>query len=618
MIYGMRRRIALVIALLLSFQGLGFVPASAAVTWSQVSKFDSVYDGKTPNSLYDLEFSSVYIFDNETDNIYFYLEFAQVPRVGMFNDGLDSFAFIGLDYDFNGAEDVRLSISRVTLTTDRSTVAGDSYDKVNSKYLTCPVGVFTNINEGDKWIGLKVSRSCIKLPNSFDMFGYAEYNDKGGGESYDYAPYPNMRVNLLGASTAVNPTTGNSFSGFTHALPTNSLNSSYKSSNFTEPPKDLSKLSEQLLPSVVTVRCLTGSGTGWSADLKLSNALTSAGFQSLVITNHHVIEDCMGTKNVTIVLSNGTSVPGKIVSWNSSNDVAGVATVTAIPSLQWIGSPPRQGWWVGVLGSPLGKSNVLTTGIISSINNLAKTFTLTAPINPGNSGGPVFDSTGRVLGLATSKNLLSSGQIAEGFGNAHGVPLLCTSIVTCDLERDPWNGISKFELASTDAASVAKAEAEAKAKAEAEAKAKAEAEAKAKAEAEAKAKAEAEAKAKADLVTTKEKTDLCIQHNSDIKLVVYSLTTAKTLYPASELLLQGIIDNAPESIDCSYIDVETFDAELRGEKSLLKAFDAIAKSTIASAQSLSKKKVTITCVKGKLTKKVTAVNPKCPTGYKKK
>jgi hypothetical protein len=30
------------------------------------------------------------------------------------------------------------------------------------------------------------------------------------------------------------------------------------------------------------------------------------------------------------------------------------------------------------------------------------------------------------------------------------------------------------------------------------------------------------------------------------------------------------------------------------------------------------KSQTITCVKGKLTKKVTAVNPKCPTGYKKK
>jgi len=31
-----------------------------------------------------------------------------------------------------------------------------------------------------------------------------------------------------------------------------------------------------------------------------------------------------------------------------------------------------------------------------------------------------------------------------------------------------------------------------------------------------------------------------------------------------------------------------------------------------------KKLVTITCVKGKLSKKVTAVSPKCPTGYKKK
>ena len=30
------------------------------------------------------------------------------------------------------------------------------------------------------------------------------------------------------------------------------------------------------------------------------------------------------------------------------------------------------------------------------------------------------------------------------------------------------------------------------------------------------------------------------------------------------------------------------------------------------------KAVTITCIKGKVTKKVTAVNPKCPSGYKKK
>ncbi|MFM8752393.1 MAG: calcium-binding protein, partial [Actinomycetota bacterium] len=39
-----------------------------------------------------------------------------------------------------------------------------------------------------------------------------------------------------------------------------------------------------------------------------------------------------------------------------------------------------------------------------------------------------------------------------------------------------------------------------------------------------------------------------------------------------------------------------------------------SKSTLVVAA----KKTTITCTKGKLVKKVTAVNPKCPAGYKKK
>jgi hypothetical protein len=34
--------------------------------------------------------------------------------------------------------------------------------------------------------------------------------------------------------------------------------------------------------------------------------------------------------------------------------------------------------------------------------------------------------------------------------------------------------------------------------------------------------------------------------------------------------------------------------------------------------SSSNKKTTTTCIKGRTSKKVTAVNPKCPVGYKKK
>jgi hypothetical protein len=39
---------------------------------------------------------------------------------------------------------------------------------------------------------------------------------------------------------------------------------------------------------------------------------------------------------------------------------------------------------------------------------------------------------------------------------------------------------------------------------------------------------------------------------------------------------------------------------------------------IEQLQSVLLPKTTITCVKGKSTKKVTAVSPKCPTGFKKK
>ena len=45
---------------------------------------------------------------------------------------------------------------------------------------------------------------------------------------------------------------------------------------------------------------------------------------------------------------------------------------------------------------------------------------------------------------------------------------------------------------------------------------------------------------------------------------------------------------------------------------------AAADKAAAAAKAAAAKKTTITCVKGKLTKKVTAVKPVCPKGYKKK
>jgi hypothetical protein len=58
------------------------------------------------------------------------------------------------------------------------------------------------------------------------------------------------------------------------------------------------------------------------------------------------------------------------------------------------------------------------------------------------------------------------------------------------------------------------------------------------------------------------------------------------------------------------------EAEAKAAAELKAKQEAEAKE--AAAKIAASKKTTITCVKGKLTKKVTAIKPKCPSGYKKK
>ena len=581
----MKIRVSLLILLLGIVTSLGTYPSSAAVTWSIESKKDTVFDGSDYNAQYDVEYVSAQIFDNHPDEIYFYMEFFQVPRLDMFNDGLGSFGFIGLDYDLDGKRDIRLETPFDDLTGDSSWVKGDVYDPINKKTLNCELRVFTSIDKGAKWIGFKVSRKCIALPLTFDMYAYAQYNTKDNSGSFDVAPFPYLRTNLPGSTISTpSNSSGVSASGATFSFPLSIANSSKDSSNFTVAPSNLSNLSDVLLPSVATIKCGSGSGTGWSADLQLSKELKDSGFQNVLVTNHHVIEDCLGSKAVTVVTSTGSSLSGQIISWNEGSDVAGVAVKSAFPTLQWIGSAPKQGWWVGVLGSPLGKTNVLTTGIISSVNTSTKKFTLTAAINPGNSGGPVFDNTGRVLGLATSKAVLSDGQLAEGFGNAHGVPLLCGTVVSCQIEPDPWNSKALFPAGPTPEELAAQAA----------------------------VKAASEAKQRDEFKNQ------CIRFNGDLDVAVFNTKNALSTYPNSASIFNGLVKNAPARINCDSIQPATFEAELQSKRNLLNSFEAATSSAIATAKKQAAKKTTITCVNGKLTKKVTAINPKCPRGYKKK
>lgn len=593
---------------------------AASVLWSVETPFDT-YNRADLNPNYDIEEVSAAIWDDEPDLLYFYLWFKNVPTANMFNDGRGSWAAVRIDTDLDDEDDYRLTITQTTLRTDRSPVFGYVYSFLSQSRIDCEVKVFTNIQEQKKYVGFAFPKACLGLTGSFGFNGYADYiaNDS---TSFDYAPDDSYIATLPGGSAPPKSTSGGTSvasQGTYYSAPSNVKNLSVEATSYSSPPGNLTALSKALLPSVVTIGCANGKGTGWSGAIQLSQALATAGFKSYIFTNHHVVEDCIASKKVTVTLSSGEILSGEVAAWDESRDVAAVVVKTEIPTLQWIGKNPEQGWWVGVLGSPLGTSNVLTTGIVSSVNTSSKQFTMTAAINPGNSGGPVFDSMGRVIGLATAKRVLSSGELAEGFGIAHGTPLLCTTIVDCTVEKDPWNAIPN----SKQGPSAEELAAAAKAQAESEAKLKAEAEAKIKAEAEAKERAEAEAKLKADLESAlkAQKALLCKDFNGDLQQTDLKLKLAIATYPKSNATLKGLQALIPMQLDCENISPTNFDSDLMNQRKLLTTFQSSIDSAVAEAQRIAtaaSKKTTITCVKGSLTKKVTGKNPKCPAGYRKK
>jgi hypothetical protein len=81
------------------------------------------------------------------------------------------------------------------------------------------------------------------------------------------------------------------------------------------------------------------------------------------------------------------------------------------------------------------------------------------------------------------------------------------------------------------------------------------------------------------------------------------------------------------AVDKAAADKVTADLKAKQEAEAKAAADKVAadlkakqeaEAKAAADKVAAKKKITITCVKGKLTKKVTAVKPLCPAGYRKK
>jgi S1-C subfamily serine protease len=178
------------------------------------------------------------------------------------------------------------------------------------------------------------------------------------------------------------------------------------------------------------------------ANLGADGSSQGSGFvvdgDGLVLTNAHVITNVTdarsgavrGASAVYVEFSDGDRVSADIVGWDLFSDVGVVRVAASDHALSPVplgnSSNVLVGQPVAAIGSPFGQQTSLSVGVVSatgrSIDSLTSGFAVAnaiqvdAPINRGSSGGPLFDASGRVIGI--NAQIESSSGTAEGVGFA--------------------------------------------------------------------------------------------------------------------------------------------------------------------------------------------------------
>lgn len=200
------------------------------------------------------------------------------------------------------------------------------------------------------------------------------------------------------------------------------------SKNIERAPDSVAGIAQRVLPSVVSISTETGSGSATGSGF----VIESSGY---ILTNNHVVDGAAGRNAITVTLNSGRTFSATIIGTDAAYDLA-VLKIPAsnLPALQFGDSDKIQvGDSVIAVGSPLGLSGTVTSGIISAKDravsaggssgesSFINALQTDAAINPGNSGGPLVDATGAVIGVNSAIASLGStiggqsGSIGLGF-----------------------------------------------------------------------------------------------------------------------------------------------------------------------------------------------------------
>jgi putative serine protease PepD len=188
-------------------------------------------------------------------------------------------------------------------------------------------------------------------------------------------------------------------------------------------PNSIAGIAARVSPSVVSIEVSRGNSGGTGSGFFLDST-------GHILTNNHVISlAATANASINVTLANGKNYGAELVGRDVAYDLAVIKiAVTDAPALQLGDSDKVQvGDGVIAIGSPLGLTGTVTSGIISAKNrpvtsgsgtresSFINALQTDAAINPGNSGGPLVDLSGAVVGINSA--IATTG---SGFGGQSG------------------------------------------------------------------------------------------------------------------------------------------------------------------------------------------------------
>ena len=202
------------------------------------------------------------------------------------------------------------------------------------------------------------------------------------------------------------------------------------SSSNSNTSTSVTSIANTLLPSVVSIAITTRTGSANGSGSIFKSSATS----TFILTNNHVIS---GATKVTVELDDGTELEGQIVGFDVAYDLAVVMVNQGNLPVANFGDSSKVviGESVVAIGSPLGLSGTVTSGIISSLDRPVTTggsgsetyinaLQTDAAVNPGNSGGPLVNAQSLIIGVNSAIASLGSAASSTGsIGLGFAIPI---------------------------------------------------------------------------------------------------------------------------------------------------------------------------------------------------